>query len=710
MRAYQFFLIIILSSKFSYSENIEDLIQPKCDESNMYFSIVGNMRDYIENDNNLDGREIYESIDDIEAKKIGVLKGCTYNSSIFQNATIYDTYDGLLNDLRSYKLDAIIVDNILSNYTQAFDLDLTFLNTYAGMNLLGFGFQKEDTKYINEFNNFLKLFINSSVETGRYGLGFDIEDSPLELDGANGIINITFRMSIPPYSYRERGEIRGNEILFIYSFAKSYGYKINLIEAKTLQEQVDCLKNKSCDIAGGLFPILDEYKDDISYSNPFHSSISGVIIRYENSVRGNSSNKIFDMAKDYNGEILGTLSDPTYIYLLQKNYPNSEIIHSDSFYDLYAKLLLGEIKGILLDKPIVDYFSSKYPKKISHYSDIFDENNYGFGFQKNLEGGSLLNEFNQFIFGNDIDYLYYKWTNYDVSNLTIDTNLNSSQGKTINVGINMDFVPLGFYYYGIPKGYEFELIYMFARQYGYKVNFISLENDLQRMSYLTEGKANITGGHFTITDERKNYIHFSEPIIKSSTILSVTAHDKKEFLTNIVIDKNGLQKTNNSVDIDVKFGDLTKTSSCIFPKNYIDTMIINCTISNITENYTRFEYGNSTDKIKFNYYSFNATTFLNANKLLNNDSIIIESNKSEIIYQRINNSQNYEDIPKINYIRKYKSAGRLSTGSIIAILVPCVLVVVIVFIFIFSAIKRTLPIKNAPTKSESVATINDILK
>ena len=181
-------------------------------------------------------------------------------------------------------------------------------------------------------------------------------------------------------------------------------------------------------------------------------------------------------------------------------------------------------------------------------------------------------------------------------------------------------------------------------------------------------------------------------------------------MTNIVIDKNGLQKTNNSVDIDVKFGDLTKTSSCIFPKNYIDTMIINCTISNITENYTRFEYGNSTDKIKFNYYSFNATTFLNANKLLNNDSIIIESNKSEIICQRINNSQNYEDIPKINYIRKYKSAGRLSTGSIIAILVPCVLVVVIVFIFIFSAIKRTLPIKNAPSKSESVASINDILK
>ena len=242
------------------------------------------------------------------------------------------------------------------------------------------------------------------------------------------------------------------------------------------------------------------------------------------------------------------------------------------------------------------------------------------------------------------------------------------------------------------------------------MDFISLENDPQRISYLTEGKANITGGHFTITDERRNYIYFSEPILRSATVLSIAAQNKKELMTNIVIDENGVQKPNNNVDIDVKFGNLTKTSSCIFPKNFNDTIIINCTISNITENYTRFEYGNSTDKIKFMYYSFNATTFLNANTLLNNDSIINESNKSEIICQSMKKSQKDEDIPKINYIKKYKPAGRLSTGAIIAILIPCILVVIIVFIFIFLACKRTSPIKNAPTASESVAAINDILK
>jgi ABC-type amino acid transport substrate-binding protein len=668
------------------------------------------MRDYIENDNNLDGREIYENIDDIKNKKIGVLKGSAYNSSIFQNVTIYDIYDDLLNDLRTYKLDGIIVDIGLSNYTQAFDMDIIFLNTFIGMSLIGFGFQKEDTKYINEFNNFIESF-NDTIEQENYGLGFDVEDLALELKGENGIINVIYRMNIPPYSYKIKGEPRGKEILFIYEFARTYGYKINLLEAKTLQEQVDCLKNKRCDIAGGLFQILDEYRADITYSNAFKESVNGVTIRYENSVKGKNSHKIFDMALDYDGEILATLTDPTYYSLLQKNFPNSEIIHSYNFYDLFSKLLLGQIKGCLIDKPLVDYFASKYPQKITFYPDIFDENNYGFGFQKNLEGGALLDEFNQFLFSNDIDSLYYKWTNSDVNSLTIDTNLPSNNGKTINVGINMDFLPLGFYVLEEPKGYEFELVYLFAREFGYKVNFISLENDLQRISYLTEGKANITGGHFTITEERRNYIHFSEPILRSYTILSVAVRDKKEFLTNIIIDENSVQKPNNNVDIDVKFEKFTKTSSCIFPKNFNDTIIINCTISNITENYTGFEYGNSTDKIKFMYYSFNATTFLNANKLLNNDSIIKESNKSEIICQS-NISIKDEDNSRINFIKskKKKTSGVLSIGAIIAILIPCIIVVVIVFIFIFSSIKRAPLIKQKPTKNDSMAAINEFFK
>ena len=86
------------------------------------------------------------------------------------------------------------------------------------------------------------------------------------------------------------------------------------------------------------------------------------------------------------------------------------------------------------------------------------------------------------------------------------------------------------------------------------------------MTYLTEGKANIAGGHFTITEGRKEAIHFLEPILKASTVFTVRTDSKKEFLTNVVIDKNYEQKSNNNVDIEVKFSNITKTSSCVFSK------------------------------------------------------------------------------------------------------------------------------------------------
>ena len=67
----------------------------------------------------------------------------------------------------------------------------------------------------------------------------------------------------------------------------------------------------------------------------------------------------------------------------------------------------------------------------------------------------------------------------------IDTNLTTNENtKMLNVAINMDFIPLCFYNFEEPKGYEYELIYLFGKEYNYQINFTRLENDSQRMTYL----------------------------------------------------------------------------------------------------------------------------------------------------------------------------------------------------------------------------------
>ena len=375
---------------------------------------------------------------------------------------------------------------------------------------------------------------------------------------------------------------------------------------------------------------------------------------------------------------------------------------------------------------------NRYPERVTVYTKDFDVNNYGFGFQKNAEGEKLVKEFKEFLGKTDIDSLYYKWTHSKTKDLHIDTNLPTNEDtKTINVAINMDFIPLCFYHFDEPKGYEYELIYLFAKEYNYQINFTRLENDPQRMTYLTEGKANITGGHFTITEGRKETIHFSEPILKTSTVFTVRTDSKKEFLTNIVLDKNYEEKPNNNIEFKAKFSNATKNASCTMPKQFNDTILVNCTIYNITDidPYTQgFEYGNSSDHVNFVYYSFNASTLLKANELIPNSNVITETNKSKSILSKDNNDTNNndynngndngnnndnndnddndnsnnknDDSQRYNYFHKNSNRG-LSTGGIVAIVVCCV-VTLAAFIAIGMATKNA-----AASSSEDRANLNN---
>ena len=109
-------------------------------------------------------------------------------------------------------------------------------------------------------------------------------------------------------------------------------------------------------MGGGLFPILDEYKDDISYSNIFHPAMSGISFRYENTEKGSKAKRIYDSIEDYDGDVLGSLADSSYYNLTKKIFPNSKIIQYTNFYDIFAELLLDSNEGCILEKPIVDYF------------------------------------------------------------------------------------------------------------------------------------------------------------------------------------------------------------------------------------------------------------------------------------------------------------------------------------------------------------------
>ena len=544
------------------------------------------------------------------------------------------------------------------------------LKGYLGINYVGFAVQKGNETLLKEINDLLAsndTGINIGAKKDWYILEEEQKYDNKILTGTSGSLNILFRLEYPPYAYIEDGEPTGSELALMYLFAERYGYKFNLSQAFTIQDQIDCLKNKIFDIAGGLLPILDEYKNDVDFSNVFHPTEAGIIVRYGNHIE--FRNSIYDSIKDFNGEKLGTLS--AYGELSKSLFEKSTIIYKDTFNELYVELFAEKIEGIIIDKVIAEYFENRYPKRISLYTDILEENNYGFGFQKNDEGEILRNQFNDFLRRIDRKALYEKWSKTDSSQLHVNKTLNETSEKTINYASTLEVIPTNFIEMAEPKGYELDLVYMFAREYNYKVNFINLGfNESNRIDYLLEGKANISGGIFSINEERKKIIHFSDIILETSTVMSCRTDSKKEFLTTHIVDENYEIKPNNNVDIEIKFSNITKNASCVFPVEYNNTIIINCTISNVTEKnpfYEGFEYGNTTDKIRFMYYDVEANNFFKANTILPNENILTESNKSKEICPDENENDNEATITSIYH----KKNSGLSTGGIIAIIIPC---------------------------------------
>ena len=116
----------------------------------------------------------------------------------------------------------------------------------------------------------------------------------------------------------------------------------------------------------------------------------------------------------------------------------------------------------------------------------------------------------EFVSTLNLNSIYQKWFVIDTSKLTIDKDLNNN-GKLINVALNLQIKPICFIEGNEAKGFETEIIYRFAKAKKYNIKLINV-NTAERISYLQEGKADISGGVLSITEERKKIIYFSNAV------------------------------------------------------------------------------------------------------------------------------------------------------------------------------------------------------
>lgn len=380
-------------------------------------------------------------------------------------------------------------------------------------------------------------------------------------------------------------------------------------------------------------------------TDTIYSSHISLLVRYGN-LPESIDWYLYDGIEQFNGDKIGIVKGSYYYTLSEKYFYESEFVEREDLFDLIEQLLLEEIDGFIFDQPAIEYYVNLFKFRLSLYTfDELEPNQNAFGFQKNEEGEKLAKEFNEFLKTIDVPALEKKWSREDWSvdnadlivrdnsDLKIDKDLNPDD-KLLTVGFDLGLKPLSFYYGNEPVGIEVEIIYLFAKAKHYNIKIVDLNLE-ERLTYLKEGKANITGGSFSISEERKKDIIFSDVIYTCGTVLAVRLDSVKSLIPIELYDRNYTRKEKNIIDVNVKFqDDKIKTSSCVLPDYFNDILLINCTIDDIQDvNVSNgFEYVNTEDKILLLYNYIEANNFLQANKLIEGHATIIqESDKSEEI-------------------------------------------------------------------------------
>ena len=165
-----------------------------------------------------------------------------------------------------------------------FTNDISKFQDLEGHPDIAVGLQKDNETLLNQLNEFIS-HVNSSEHKRNVWLGTNFQMIHINktLSGENGTINVVALENNPPYSYKNKsGELTGDEIEFIYDFAREYGYQINMIVAANQDEEIELLKNKTADIAISTLAVREDKNDDINYSNVIYKGTTTALVRYEN--------------------------------------------------------------------------------------------------------------------------------------------------------------------------------------------------------------------------------------------------------------------------------------------------------------------------------------------------------------------------------------------------------------------------------------------
>jgi len=216
---------------------------------------------------------------------------------------------------------------------------------------------------------------------------------------------------------------------------------------------------------------------------------------------------------DYANKRIGVMTGSLYENLVQERFPEAPLSLFNNQPDMSAALSGNKIDIFFIPELTAKAFV-KADNSLTYLNETFAQLNYAYAFPKDNSGFKLCDEMNSFLSelrkSGEYDKLVEKWLGDDESTRNMDSSGLTGEKGTLRFATTGTFEPFSYVKDGECVGFEVEIAMLFCKKYGYDLE-ISLMDFGAIIPGLTSNRYDFAGCNITITEERAQSIHFSDP-------------------------------------------------------------------------------------------------------------------------------------------------------------------------------------------------------
>jgi len=239
----------------------------------------------------------------------------------------------------------------------------------------------------------------------------------------------------------------------------------------------------------------------------------------------NKSAVEYQSVEELNGKRVGVLTGTALDQFTKEYVKNPELVYSNSPVENAVMLKNGQIDAWAEDEPVAKCILTEFPglKILAKLT----EEQYAFIFQKDNERGTeLCRQMNEFLAkcaeNGTLEEVEEKWINGGEAGNAVDySGVDEGPNGILHVGTSSAGKPFDYVKDGAFVGYEVELAVRFCREYGYELKLTDYSSG-SLLGAITSGKEDMIMGCYSITEERRQSMLFSDCSYHGGVVLVVS--------------------------------------------------------------------------------------------------------------------------------------------------------------------------------------------